>query len=518
MEQEREEWRPVVGHEEQLEVSNFGRVRRIRDGFIYSIMIDGGHAVCKLWIAGKRKQLTLSIGNAVACAFLEPPPKGKRFYAKHKDGDLRNNRPENLYWIEAGSWLRDEEVHKKRAASLMTKRKPEQEIEVDTAHEEWRPVVGAEQYYEVSNMGRVRRIQTGQVLSPYNRLSGYTVSLGFVPRKSRNQSVARLVATAFLGAPADPTMEAYHKDKNKFNNQADNLCWVPHGMSIRSDEVRRRGLATQQSQEYRARISAARKALCNSPEGRLRMTKMSHMAAEKNCRRIICIETGVIYPSAKAAAGDLNCNSSVLTNSCRNATGRLYRRMASSPGKPVFHFRYYNPEDYKPKERIWKPVVGFEGKYEVSNLGEVRHTTFKKILKARLGNMGCWTVGLSTGKGSRHYLISRLVAKTFIPEVYGACHVAHRDGDPSNNCVTNLFWTTPNNAEFTRYNISKGKHKRPVICVETGVCYPSMKEAAQACGVDIRNVFTCCKREKTRQNTHRVWRGKPILHFRYADQ
>ena len=520
---EQEEWRPVVGHEDQLEVSNLGRVRRIRDGFIYTITIAGGHAVCRLWVAGRRKQISLSIGNAVAHAFLESPPKEKGFYVKHKDGDRLNNRPENLYWIEAGSWLRDEEIHKKRAATLMTKRKPEQDIEVDTAHEEWRPVVGAEQYYEVSDMGRVRRIQTGQVLSTYICPGGYTVSLGFVSRKHRNQSVARLVATAFLGAPADPTMEAHHKDKNKFNNQAGNLCWVPHGMSIRSDEVRHRGLATQQSQEYKDRISAARKEFCNSPEGRLRMMKMSHIAAEKNCRRVICIETGVIYPSAKAAADDLNCSGASVTNSCRNATGVSYRRMMSTSGKPVFHFRYYNPEEWKPKERVWKPVPisEFAGKYEVSNLGEVRNVLTGKLLKPWQHKGGVMYVGLTANRRTCSLGLSRLVADAFIPKVYGLNSVLHRDGDTCNNCVSNLTRGSMARLDIpvSSDNYRSRLHRRGIVCVETGLVYTSIKEAAVKTGIPKGTVLYSCQRnERGCKMKCKQYKGKPVYHFRYADQ
>lgn len=378
---------------------------------------------------------------------------------------------------------------------------------MEQEREEWRPVVGYEGRYEVSSLGRVRCSRTGHILKQQQANKGngsYKVKI-YLAGRQRNHTITRLVAGAFLGEPPQKGMNVYHKDNDAANNRPDNLYW---DKKHPTKEAIEKGMTWRKTEEGRAVYRRTLQKRFQDPGQRVSFDRS---------RKVVCVETGVIYPSQTEAAKAFGLSPHTVSSSCRNYDTRT-RRIWQVSDKPVFHFRYYNPEDYKPKERIWKPVVGFEGKYEVSNLGEVRHTTFKKILKARLGNMGCWLVGLSTEKGSRHYLISRLVANAFLSKVYGAYHVAHRDGDSSNNCVTNLFWTTPNNAEFTRYRISKNKYKRPVICVETGVCYPSMKEAAQVCCIDIRNVFICCKREKTRQNTHRTWRGKPILHFRYADQ
>ena len=99
--------------------------------------------------------------------------------------------------------------------------------------EEWRPVVGYEGLYEVSNIGRVRsidryvktcygsyRLHKGKVLSPGIRPDGYLV----VSLQYRMFRVHRIVAEAFLPNP-DNLPQVNHKDEDKSNNRVDNLEW-----------------------------------------------------------------------------------------------------------------------------------------------------------------------------------------------------------------------------------------------------------------------------------------------------
>ena len=105
--------------------------------------------------------------------------------------------------------------------------------------EEWRPVSGYEDWYSVSNLGRVRRDRPGPStyagkLLAINYATKYP-SVGFSlgrARKFRTASgpptvhaIHRLVALAFFG-PRLPGYEVNHKDGNKRNNSVDNLEYV----------------------------------------------------------------------------------------------------------------------------------------------------------------------------------------------------------------------------------------------------------------------------------------------------
>lgn len=98
--------------------------------------------------------------------------------------------------------------------------------------ERWLPVVGAEARYEVSSLGRVRRIVGGQGVRPPHVTSGSVDTLGYLgvniglgtKASNRSRRVHRLVAEAFLGASNG--REVNHIDGNRANNRAENLEWV----------------------------------------------------------------------------------------------------------------------------------------------------------------------------------------------------------------------------------------------------------------------------------------------------
>lgn len=84
---------------------------------------------------------------------------------------------------------------------------------------EWRPVVGYEDRYEVSNVGHVRNARTGYVLSPATSKRYPYVNLG-----GKTHKVHRLVAIAFLGDQG-PTLHVCHNNGNPFDNRLANLRW-----------------------------------------------------------------------------------------------------------------------------------------------------------------------------------------------------------------------------------------------------------------------------------------------------
>src|SRR3972149_1183846 len=95
-----EEWRPVVGWEGWYEVSNLGRVRRIKEaagtrrGHILRWAVGGKPPYPRVFLCREGKVLTKRVHRLVAEAFLGPCPEGQE--VNHKDGDKANPRASNL--------------------------------------------------------------------------------------------------------------------------------------------------------------------------------------------------------------------------------------------------------------------------------------------------------------------------------------------------------------------------------------------------------------------------------------
>lgn len=128
---------------------------------------------------------------------------------------------------------------------------------------------------------------------------------------------------------------------------------------------------------------------------------------------------------------------------------------------------------------IWKDIDGFEGLYQVSNLGRVKslpkYTYSKgypqlrkeKILKpGYTGRKRCYaTVCLNDGK---QYKVHRLVAEAFIPNPDNLPIVNHKDENPKNNCVENLEWcTNQHNVKYSAKPLTD-EHKEKIRVAHKG--------------------------------------------------
>lgn len=156
------------------------------------------------------------------------------------------------------------------------------------------------------------------------------------------------------------------------------------------------------------------------------------------------------------------------------------------------------------KER-WKDVVGFEGIYEVSNLGTIRRLKNKRVLKPTRTKYQF--VHLTKNKKAKICLIHRVVAMAFIPNPENLPEINHKDCDTHNNVATNLEWCD------RKYNINYGDRTRkamkkvckPILCIEKNIVYKSLKEAAEKNGLQKSKLSNVCHgKRKTTGGYH--WR------------
>lgn len=132
-------------------------------------------------------------------------------------------------------------------------------------------------------------------------------------------------------------------------------------------------------------------------------------------------------------------------------------------------------------DEVWKDIEGYEGKYQVSNTGQVRSLNYRrsgesKLLKQDTTNNGYKRVYLSKNGENKRYLIHRLVAMTFIPNPDNLPIVNHKDEDKTNNNVNNLEWCTHEyNMNYGTRNERVGKKKREQMTGKKGKDTPGAK-------------------------------------------
>lgn len=111
----------------------------------------------------------------------------------------------------------------------------------------------------------------------------------------------------------------------------------------------------------------------------------------------------------------------------------------------IFLFMEFTKEELANEE--WRDVVGYEGKYQVSNLGRVRSLNYMRTgrvqnLRYKTNKYGYNTVTLLKNGKHKVLMVSRLVAQSFIPNVLNKPCIDHIDTNKQNNRVENLHWVT----------------------------------------------------------------------------
>lgn len=127
------------------------------------------------------------------------------------------------------------------------------------------------------------------------------------------------------------------------------------------------------------------------------------------------------------------------------------------------------------KKKFGKMLNGYEGIYQVSNLGRIksldrrvkdnrreRYQNLKgKQLKFTDNGRGYQLVFLTKESKRINKYVHRLVAETFIPNPKNLPEVNHKDLNKSNNCIDNLEWITnaDNKRHYQKTDVAKVKRK-----------------------------------------------------------
>ena len=169
----------------------------------------------------------------------------------------------------------------------------------------------------------------------------------------------------------------------------------------------------------------------------------------------------------------------------------------------------------------WRDIKGYEGYYQISNMGRVKSLNYKrtgkeKIMKVYDGGYGYLYVELYRGGKSKQCLVHRLVATAFCENPKGYTEVNHISEDKSDNRAENLEWCS------RLYNINYGtgskrsaesrinhpKRSKPLFGINkvSGLIleFPSIAEASRQTGINHGNICECLKGNRKSAGGH-IW-------------
>lgn len=177
-------------------------------------------------------------------------------------------------------------------------------------------------------------------------------------------------------------------------------------------------------------------------------------------------------------------------------------------------------------KEIWKDIQGYEGYYQISNLGNVKSLDRKihfnkgfsikkgQLLKPILTKKGYYKVELSKEQKGKRFYIHRLVALHFLINPFNKEQVNHKNGVKTDNKIENLEWCT--NLENQRHAIKNGlvnQEQRIQQAIKMGKInrkpieqytkrndfikrFNSIKEASDYTGISRRNICNCLSKNQ----------------------
>ena len=190
---------------------------------------------------------------------------------------------------------------------------------------------------------------------------------------------------------------------------------------------------------------------------------------------------------------------------CYNISMKKYRKEHSNSK----YQKLYTIENLEGE--CWKDIKGYEGLYQVSNLGRVKRLKYiskdgrelkEKLFSLEYNPKNYVVVNLTINSITKPYYVHRLVAEAFIPNPENKPQIDHINTIKNDNRVKNLRWV--NNKENSNNPItiihrkqSKSNYhsnkikiiiKREIYCVELNKYYKTIKEASEITGINKNNI------------------------------
>ena len=338
--------------------------------------------------------------------------------------------------------------------------------------------------YEISTLGNIRNNKTNKILKPYLDNPGYlniTLSKNNIKKSFK---IHRLVALAFI-PNLENKLTINHIDKNKQNNCVLNLEWATmyeHNISknkgiflnkTNSISINKINPVTNIVIDKYNSISEAAKWIFNA-----KLTKNTDF------NKIVC--------------------SSISSKICAVANGN--RNTAYN-----YKWEYYN-EIEKINNEIWKEIplelTNNKKGYFISSCARFKNT------KGHIFSDYKYSSGYKRLRiGNNKYLLHRLVAITFIPNLENKEQVNHIDGNKLNNNLENLEWVTNTENQIHKVKIGLYKGEKSIIQYDLNMNkineFKSIIQASKILNIHKNIIIRSCK--------NKIKKPKCGYHFKYIN-
>ena len=313
--------------------------------------------------------------------------------------------------------------------------------------------------YEGSNIGRIRNKITKKIKKQYEYKNRLQVTLNHNSNKKTIIS-SRFILSCFSEGEFD--LECDHIDSDPLNNKIENLRWIDKTTNMNNPN-------TIKKRKKDSKHNYGRKVACYDLNGNFIK----------------------LYNSIEEASNFNNVSDTAISQVCKGITKK-------SNG---YKWKYVDDEIYEGEFFKKHPYIDIE----VSNLGRIRKITkgWSRITKGSKGSTGYLTYRCN----GKSYFVHRLVAETFIENLYNKPQVNHIDCNKENNCSSNLEWCTGSENLLSEETYKKCAKEVDLYDLKNNFIktYKSISIMCKELNLSLGNVGNCLK---GRRKSHKNYRFK----------
>jgi hypothetical protein len=326
--------------------------------------------------------------------------------------------------------------------------------------------------YEISNFGNIKNKETQNILKLNLKSGYYSVSIKNDQNKRITAKVHRLVALCFIQNPLNK-FTVNHKDHNRLNNRVDNLEWAT---------------ATEQNKHRRKPKKEIQELISSRAVWRIDKDTNEKLEYYKTIK----LAAQWIFDNKLTSVKEFNNGNNIKTKISAVAQGKRLTTFG-------YKWEYCNKCENKYNNEEWRDIPceiirGTNG-YKISNYGRVKNHK-GRITEGKLHLTGYRWVDIYP----HSYLLHRLVAKVFIPNIENKQQVNHIDGNKQNACVNNLEWCTNQENQIHKINTGLSNIIKKIIQYDVKMNkikeFNSQVEAAKELNISHTSINKCCNNKQ----------------------